>query len=327
MRYLSALGIICSIVAIIASMGMNYAFMAGQGKTVFEGQILGGISVAFDGLKSCLPIFIAAAIATSQYFKAFIGSTLFILLICFALVSALGFAAGNRGAVTGGREAITQKYELAHKELEDAQERFAQIKTKRAPGTIASDMSAMKQERRWKSTKGCVGDHTTAKLSIAFCKQFFALKAEHENALEAVKLRKALSTLRTKVAKLKAQGAGKPADPQAGIIAKFIPGFEIADVQTALNVFIAVLVEMVAAFGLYLSTGHSMVRKVKQKLEAKEHEAEPEFKPAAVQSKAIVKKEEQGSPKSVVLPFPGPGEIATPERFNLNKAQALISST
>ncbi len=320
MRTLSGLGVSFVLVLIVASMAMNYFFMSGWGKTEIESYVFGGISVAFDGFKSLLPVFIASAVAKSQYSKACIGSVIFVGLLCFALVSAIGFAAGNRGAVTGGREALTQRYDLASKTLADVETRLDRITTKRTPGTIQADMAAMQQEKRWRSTKGCVD--TTANKSIRFCKRFFALKAEHEDAIEARKLRKRLDTLRPQVSNLKEKGAGKAADPQAGVLAKVIPGFEVSDVQTALTVLIALLVEAVAAFGLYLSTGHGLIRKRR-----KEQAALDERQKDIEESQGIEIRKSGPKQARLTVVKSDVQESTQPERFNFNKGKALISSS
>jgi hypothetical protein len=59
------------------------------------------------------------------------------------------------------------------------------------------------------------------------------------------------------VNRLRAAGAAGEADPQAGIFARWLPGgLTTGTVRDGLAVFFAVIVELGAAFGLYLATRH-----------------------------------------------------------------------
>lgn len=334
MRLLSYIGIVCSLAAILASMAMNYVFMYEMGKTVVESQIYGWLSVAFDGLKSILPILIAAAFASGKFIKGLTGSVIFTFLVGFALLSAIGFAAGNRGAIVGSREAVTTQYKAATESLKISRSLLAEIKTKRSSKSISANMEAARQEKRWRSTKGCTD--TTATASIKFCKSYFAQKAEYEDAKEAEKLREQIKELNIVVAKLKQKGAGKAADPQAGVIARLLPkNFELKDVQDGLVMFVAVLVELVAAFGLYLSTGltYATQKQIKPKPQTKakgETSRGGAKKPTLTQKKANDNKkkpaQQSSEPPVFVAKTTTKGQQERPERLSLEQSRALIVS-
>lgn len=334
MRYLSYLGILFSLVAILASMGMNYSFMYEQGKTELESQIYGWLSVSFDGFKSILPILIAGAFASGKFIKGLTGSLIFTFLVGFALLSAIGFAAGNRGAIVGGREAVTSQYKAATESLELSRSLLSEIKTKRSSKAISANMEALRQEKRWRSTKRCTD--STANASIRYCKNYLSLKAEYADAKEAEKLREQIKELNALIARLKQKGAGKAADPQAGVIARLLPkGFEIKDIQDGLVMFIAVLVEMVAAFGLYLSTGlhHNQQKQAKPKPHTKpkrETNRGGAKKQPLTQKKANDNKkkpaQESSEPPFSVTETPTQGPQERPERLSFEQSRALIAS-
>ena len=323
MRFLSYIGILCSLAAIIASMAMNYAFMYEQGKTPLESEIYGWLSVAFDGLKSILPILIGAAFAAGKYFKGVIGSIIFTALLGFALLSAVGFAAGNRGAVVGVREAVTSQYKAATESLKVSRGLLASIKTKRASEAVSANMGALRQDKRWRSTKGCTD--TTAKASIVFCKNYFAVKAEYADAKEAEKLRIEIGKLNALITDLKKQGAGKAADPQAGIIARLLPeNFAIKDIQDGLVMFVALLVEMVAAFGLYLCTGlHYKTQTAPKTPKSKTEPKKPVRRKNKKKEPETIKPSE---PALKVIKGTKTKQVEEPERFSLEQSRALIAS-
>jgi phosphotransferase system glucose/maltose/N-acetylglucosamine-specific IIC component len=86
------------------SMAMNFAFGYGLGTTQTSARILGSLSVACDGLKALLPLFIAWQWAEHRRLAAASGALLFLLLLTWGSASAIGFAAENRAAFTGQRE-------------------------------------------------------------------------------------------------------------------------------------------------------------------------------------------------------------------------------
>jgi hypothetical protein len=81
------------------------------------------------------------------------------------------------------------------------------------------------------------------------------LKAEAASAGEARRYEEGLAGLRGKMRGLEEQGAGRQADSQAAVLANVF-GLQAAQVERGLMLFLAVLVEVGAAFGLYFATGH-----------------------------------------------------------------------
>lgn len=254
MRLLSALGVLAALVFVVASAAMNWTFMKGQGATVEEGHILGAVSVAVSILNALLPLFMAHAWVNGRRAFVAFAAPVFVVFLCFSLLAALGFAAANRGLVTGGRETITVRHSAAVGEAGEVEARLKAVPLHRPAAVVEEALRGVRQDKRWQSSKEC--EDATAQTSREFCKTFFDLRAELAAAVEASRLQVRLETLRGEVRRLLDAGAGREKDPQAAMLAVLSFGrLDVSGAQMALIVFVAVLVELGAAFGLYLATG------------------------------------------------------------------------
>lgn len=252
MRYVLA---VCAVAAalmfIAASAAMNWVFLSSLGKSHLEGQIFGGVSVAFDVMKSLLPLFIGWALAHKRVY-AFIASGVFLLLFAFSVVSAIGFAASNRGAVVGGKDVVAARFKAATHDVADVEGRIAKLASARPEAVIVQALRATEQDRRFASSRSCT--EATASDSRSFCETYFTTKAELAAASEGARLAKRLTELREEVARLQDAGAGQETDAQATLLAR-LSGFAVSTTQLGLVIFLAVLVEICAAMGLYLALG------------------------------------------------------------------------
>ena len=77
--------------------------------------------------------------------------------------------------------------------------------------------------------------------------------------MAAARLTARRTKLRTEVTRLQRMGATQSADPQVQMVARFMPWIEASDAKLGLTLFIAVFIEVGAALGLYLATGHGWV--------------------------------------------------------------------
>lgn len=235
-----------------ASAAMNWVFLSSLGKSHLEAQIFGAVSVAVDVLKSLLPLFIAWALGSKQRSYALLASAVFCLMFAFSLISAVGFAASNRGAVTGGREVIAARYQAAVRDVAEVEGKVAALPKARPQAVIVEALRALEQDRKWSTSKGCT--EATASDSRVFCEGYFSTKAELASALEASRLDGRLGELRNEVARLRDVGAAQEVDVQATLLSR-LTGFNVSAAQMGLVIFVAVLVEIAAAFGLYLAWG------------------------------------------------------------------------
>ena len=252
-RTLSIFGVMAALILVAASAFMNFQYVTGWGKDELNGQVFGVISIALDVTKALLPFFILWAWKNRRFVHVGLGSVIFTCLVIFSLLSALGFAASNRAHTAGKKQTLTTELQEIENDIKEARSKRDAQPQARAVAVIAQAIKAKELNHRFTTSKACTD--VTAQKSRAFCSEYFALKEEKEAARERAKYDAQILALKAKREHLRQQGAEQQADPQAGLLAK-LTGLEIADTQTALTVFIAVLVEMTAAFGLYLSTAH-----------------------------------------------------------------------
>ena len=247
------LGVMAVSVFIAASCAMNAHFWLNQGKTELEGQILAAVSVAADIFKALLPFLIASAFAGRRIVQGSVGAGLFLLILAFSLGSSLGFAALNRGAVTGSREAINARLEAVKAELSEMDTRISKIGDIQDIQIVEAAIAKQKQDIRWTSSKQC-SDATAAK-SRDFCAEYFNWQGKLAAATSGKLLIERRAQLRKDLVNVKAAGGGEASDPQASLLARLIPVGDATDMQMMMIVLITIMVELTAAFGLWLATG------------------------------------------------------------------------
>ncbi len=253
MRYaISALAVGAALCLMGASGLMNFLFWLGQGQTEREANIL--VSVAFDVFKCVLPVSIAWAWAQQRRGYVLAGCVLFALFFAFSFLSPLGFAAGNRGMVSGGRELLGLRLDAASSELANARLRLKDLNRQRPASVIEAEIKELQQDKFWKGSQSCV--NPSGGDARDFCKGYFAKRTELVAAVEAERLTRRIAELAGEVQALKGQGAGGDKDPQARMLA-VLSGLAPDTAEKILIVGFAFLVELGAALGLYLATGHS----------------------------------------------------------------------
>lgn len=232
---------------------MNYLLMASLGKTPLEGQVLGVASGAADVLKALLPFFIAWSWAAKRVVAAVSGTFAFLFFACFSLLSAIGFAADNRGTLVDERKGISQAYNRVQRSLGEVEAQRSALPAHRPAAVVTEEIGAHRQNRRWNATKECA--NATEGESRAFCAEYFRLRAELAAAQETERLSGQITSLQAEGATLRERGAGQDADPQASLLSH-ITGQKPEPVRLALTIAVALLVEIGASLGLFLASGH-----------------------------------------------------------------------
>ncbi|MEM9030469.1 MAG: hypothetical protein AAGC70_19080 [Pseudomonadota bacterium] len=251
---LGVLGVMAAGVLLAVSAAMNWRFGYQLGTTELDGLIYGSASAAADCLKALVPFFIFAAIRNRMWSQAAASAVVWLVVTAYSLTSALGHAALNRQESTGQRAAQATAYQQLTADLKRAQQQLSWVPQHRPAATVMGEMSGKEAQRYWKWSNGC----TTVRGSRTrrFCQQYNALKAELGSANQAAKLEQRIAASRAKLAEFKGAGHGA-ADPQAHILAKltgaFMPGISVEDVQMALAIFIALLLEVGSGLGLYIA--------------------------------------------------------------------------
>lgn len=140
---ISMAGSAAALVLCAVSAAMNYLFLSSLGKTPLEGQVLGAASASADVLKALLPFFIAWSWQARRLIAAVSGSLAFAFFAGFSLLSAIGFAADNRGALVQERADLSSAYarvqDMRRMRMRSAKRCLpiaqAQSLAKRSPGT------------------------------------------------------------------------------------------------------------------------------------------------------------------------------------------------
>jgi hypothetical protein len=235
---------------------MNWRFGYSLGMTEFDGLIYGAASAAADCLKALIPFFLFAAIRNRMWSQAAASMVVWVVVTAYSLTSALGHAALNRLDTAGQRAQQTAVYQDMRADVKRMEEQVSWIPQHRPAATVASEMNGLKNQIYWNRTQGCTV--VNGKFNRDFCQQYHTLSAEHANALQAAELSKKIMLVKAELAKSgEAKTALTEADPQAAMLAKIgslvIAGLKVDDVQMALTIFIALLLEVGSGFGMYVA--------------------------------------------------------------------------
>jgi hypothetical protein len=115
---------------------------------------------------------------------------------------------------------------------------------------VQCEIEALKNQRIWTSTNGCTD--ATRSQSRAFCQTFHGLTAEMASGHQAEALEARIVEIQGKLGKTDAMTVMGEADPQAAVLSK-LSGVSIDQVQMAMTIFIALLLEIGSAFGMYIA--------------------------------------------------------------------------
>jgi hypothetical protein len=234
---------------------MNYRFGFSLGRTEFDGQIYGAASAAADCMKALVPFFFFAAVRNRVWSQAAASALVWAVVMAYSLTSALGHAALNRLDTAGQRAADAQTYKDHRADLARAKEQLSWVPQARPAQAVQAEIDTLKNERRWTMSSGCT-DVTTSK-SRTFCEQYNTLTAEFASAEQRVALEQRIAAIQAKLATAEGATVMSEADPQAAVLAKLAgavaPSIKLEDVQTALTVFIALLLEVGSAFGMFIA--------------------------------------------------------------------------
>ena len=235
---------------------MNWRFGYSLGMTEFDGQIYGAASAAADCLKALIPFFLFAAIRNRMWSQAAASAVVWVVVTAYSLTSALGHAALNRLDTAGQRAQQTAVYQDMRADVKRMEEQVSWIPQHRPAATVASEMDGLKTQITWSRTKGCT--EVAGRFNRDFCQKYHALSGEHANAIQAAELSKKIMGVKAQLVKSGEAGTAlTEADPQAAMLAKIgglvVAGLKVDDVQMALTIFIALLLEVGSGFGMYVA--------------------------------------------------------------------------
>jgi hypothetical protein len=253
---LGILGVLAAGVLLAVSAAMNWRFGYSLGMTEFDGLIYGAASAAADCLKALIPFFLFAAIRNRMWSQAAASAVVWVVVTAYSLTSALGHAALNRLDTAGQRAQQTAVYQDMRADVKRMEEQVSWIPQHRPAATVSSEMDGLKTQIYWSRTKGCT--EVAGRYNRDYCQKVHALSAEHANAVQAAELSKKIMQVKAGLAKSGDTGTAlTEADPQAAMLAKIgslvIAGLKVDDVQMALTIFIALLLEVGSGFGMYVA--------------------------------------------------------------------------
>jgi hypothetical protein len=183
--------------------------------------------------------------------QACAAAMVWVVVTGYSMTSALGHAALNRLDMSGQRTVATAKYQDLRADNKRAQDQLNWIPAHRPPDTVAAELNVHKAQRYWLLTREC--SDVKGKFAREYCQQFHKLSAELASGREAQKLEVRIAEIGGKLARA-ASGSVvmAEADPQASVLAK-LTGTEVETVQSALTIFVALLIEIGSGFGLYVA--------------------------------------------------------------------------
>jgi len=238
---------------IAASCAMNWTFMTSLGKSEFEQHIFGAVSVAVSAFIALLPTLILWALHERRFLYVGLGVPVFLAFIAFSMSSAVGFAAKNRGSMTEDRGLATSRLAGVRQEIEDAETKRKALGMPRPVTVVQEAQRGLEQDRKWHWSGEC--QNATNEGERSFCKGYFDLKAEAARAAELTTIEETIARLKSEARTYEEKGGGRQADNQTAVLADLL-GFQPIEVERGLTLFLAVLVEIGAALGLYFATGH-----------------------------------------------------------------------
>jgi len=332
---LGVLGVLAAGVLLAVSAAMNWRFGFSLGRTELDGQIYGAASAAADCLKALIPFFFFAAIRNKIWSQAAASALVWVVVTAYSMTSALGHAALNRFDTTGQRAQVAQSYQDLRTELKKAEEESSWIPQHRPFATVQSAIEAHKSQRAWKWSNGC--KDASSKSEQKYCQEFHALNAELAFASGAETAEQRIAEIRSKLAGMEGTTAMSEADPQARVLTDlataFYPGVTIENVQMALTIFVALLLEIGSGFGMYVAFSQWRLYDVKapaapQMVAADDNTAAaavaaPVLTPAAVQTK----KPRSGANDNKTLDKPIEAPVAEPLQIEaqIAEAQTLVA--
>jgi hypothetical protein len=247
---LGVLGVIAAGVLLVVSAAMNYRFGFSLGKTPADGQIYGMASAAADCFKALVPFFFFAAWRNRMWSQAFAALVVWVVVTGYSMTSALGHAALNRLDITGQRTAASANYQDLRADTKRAQDQLTWIPAHRPPQTVEAELNVLKAQRQWLLTSECT--QVAGKSAREYCQQYHKLSAELASGREAQKLEGRISEIGSKLARNTGGTVLTESDPQASVLAR-VTGLQLETVQTALALFVALLIEIGSGFGMYVA--------------------------------------------------------------------------
>ena len=252
---LGVLGVLAAGVLLAVSAGMNWSFGYSLGTTELNKHLYGAASAAADCFKALVPFFFFAAIRNRMWSQAMASAVVWVVVTAYSLTSALGHAALNRLDTAGQRTVQASSYKDLRTELKRAEDQLSWIPQHRPAAAVQSEIDGAKSHRVWGWTASCT--QINGKSNSDFCQRFHALQSELASAKQADVLGTQIAVIKADLSRSKGENVMSEADPQAVVLSKLASALgltvKVDDMQTALTVFVALLLEVGSGFGMYVA--------------------------------------------------------------------------
>ena len=256
MRHLlGVMGVLAAGVLLAVSAAMNWRFGFSLGRTELDGQIYGAASAAADCLKALVPFFFFAAVRNKMWSQAVASVLVWVVVTGYSMTSALGHAALNRFDSTGHRAQAAQAYQDLRGDLKRLEEQAGWNPQHRPHESVMAAIESHKAQGGWKWSNGC--KDVSSKSEQKYCQAFHNLEAEAAAAKAGTTGDVKIAEVKARLADMEGSPALSEADPQAKVLtelaATFFPNVKIDNVQMALTIFVALLLEVGSGFGMYVA--------------------------------------------------------------------------
>jgi hypothetical protein len=258
-------GGIATVAMLAISMRLNYLFGYALGQTAEKALVFGWVSVVADAWKGLGPVFIVTLARERRWPTAGAATIVWAACFLYSVSSALGVAIQDRGALTGGRETLHAGYADALAEIETLEKKRSALSKHRPASEVdaainAALMQPVMNEQRFLGTVGALSANCTRAQfrTVKSCAEIAALRQELAVAVEGGELDKKIADLRTRVNEFRERGATLSADPQAELFVRLTRGWlSVRDVGPGLALLLAVVIELVSAFGPAVLAGYA----------------------------------------------------------------------
>ena len=237
---------------IVASGTMNAVAGYALGRSEIEGYIFGALGVAADGWKALGPIYIMSLIRGKMFIHAAVAIVTWFTCFVFAVTAAIGLAAQNRAAATGGREAIGIAYAAVSSEISELRAKNLRQSELRSVGEIEAAVAAVLARPVSGGgtvatvSKECMGDVSRTR---AACAEVAGLRVSLAAAVDTDRVNRRIGELVAEQGRLLSLGGTSNPDPQGQLLVRLSRGIiSREDVGLGLVLILVTMVELMSGF-------------------------------------------------------------------------------
>jgi hypothetical protein len=203
--------------AVLVSVVLAVRFAYASADTTIDAVIRAG-AAAVAAIVGCHgPAWIYRSLQSREWGTALIATLGFVICLAVTLAGGIGTIAAGSDKSLASRANASATYADRRKELESMRDKRSRLPASRPAGTIESDMTATRMDRRWSSSSSCTD--ATATASRTFCADYARLQRELATAQEAAALDDKIRKLTLKLA---VAPAVRAVNPQAVVIARVL---------------------------------------------------------------------------------------------------------